>query len=276
MNGPSVKSALSPDPQPLWPGIGCSVFLHGGVGLFAIVISWIGPLLMAFFPSCQPEPLIADNVEVFSVSNLPKRLNVPDKAERVAKVKRPEVPAPKPPDPKPKPEPVKESDLVIEKKDVKPEPKGNTDDAAARKRALEELLEEPDDLLADAPIGETNRVPTDPNGVVGADPRLGSLRSGSKSDPEMAKWQSQVTAKLRQRFKPIGPRSDLKTVMHVWIDPESGRILRYEVAESSGALSFDKAAERAVAATGTIPIPPAKYKPLFAAEYVVVEMVQTE
>ncbi|MEN0063796.1 MAG: TonB C-terminal domain-containing protein [Myxococcota bacterium] len=269
---PSVKSALHPDAQPLWPGIGCSVFLHGGLGVFALVVSWVGPLVMAFFPSCsRVEPLIQDSVEVSVV--LPKRLNVPDKAERAVRREKPKKVVPKE---VPKPDPVKESDLVVKKKDVpEPEPEGNVEDEQARQKALQDLLDddELEDILANAPEGKVDRLPTDPDGEVGADPAIAALGARAKGDPAVGRWKNEVTEKVRARFKPIGPRDDLSTIVHVWFDPRTGRIKRYVVAKSSGVLAFDKAAERAIAVAGTIPKPPPAYQALFDVEYVEIEMV---
>jgi len=271
MGRPSVKSALNPDPQPLWPGIGCSVFLHGGLGLVALVASWLTALL----PSCGDRPPLIDNsVEVFSAETLPRRLNVPDKAERAPRRKKPERPAPKEP---PAPEPVKESDLVVKKEapEPEPEPEGNTDDERARQQALEELLRDEalEDLLADAPEGEVDRLPTDPDGEVGADPTVAVLGAKAQGDPAFARWKAEVVRQLRGRFKPVGSTEGLSVVMNVWFDPRSGRISRWAIGESSGVLSFDKAAERAIEAAGSIPPPPPAYEPLFDAEYVEVEMV---
>ncbi len=274
MNRPPVKSALQPDPQSLWTGLGCSVFLHGGLGVFALAVSWLGPLLMALFPGCQPdELLITDSVEVSMVSA--KRLDVPDKAERAKRRRKPERPVPR--KKTPEPEPVKESDLVVKTKDEpEPEPEGNVDDLEAeRQRAIDELLREQAllDVLADAPEGEVDRLPTNPDGDPDADPALAALGTQATGDPAILRWKQQVTDRFRARFKPIGAPESLVVVMHVWFDPRSGRIERWTVAESSGVLSFDKAAERAIAAAGTIPTPPPKYQALFDAEYVEVEMV---
>lgn len=271
MSRPHIKSALNPDPQPLWPGIGCSVLFHGAVGMLAMLVSWLGPLLVSFFPSCAPEPLISDSVEVSLVS-LPKRLNVPDKAERAPRVQeKPQPPTPEPP----KPDPVKESDLVVKTDEPEPEPDGNVEDEVARQRALDELLREEalDDLLADAPEGEVDRLPTDPDGEVGADPAIAVLGARSQGDPAFARWKAQVVTQLQQRFKPVGSNEGLVTIVHVWFDPRSGKIQRWAIGRSSGVLSFDSAAERAIAGAGTIPTPPATYEPLFDVEYVEIEMV---
>ncbi|MEM6926843.1 MAG: TonB C-terminal domain-containing protein [Myxococcota bacterium] len=268
-----MKSALDPDPQPLWTGIGCSVFLHGGLGGFAFLVSWLGPLFVALFPSCQPDPpLISDSVEVSVVSA--KRLNVPDKAERAKRRKKPTQPVPKK---TPEPEPVKESDLVVKtEKTPEPEPEGNVEDFdAERQRALEELLREEalSDLLADAPEGEVDRLPTNPDGDPNADPALAALGTQATGDPAVARWKLQVTSHLRERFKPVGATEGLMAIVYVWFDPRTGDIERWKVAKGSGVLSFDKAAERAIAAAGTIPKPPPAYEALFDVEYVEVEMV---
>jgi len=266
MSRSSVKSALKPAPQPLWAGLGCSLLLHGGLGLFAFVATWV----MSLFPSCSERPpLIDGSVEVYSVDQLPKRLDVPDKAERARRRDKPEVPAPK----KPAPEPVKESDLVV-KREV-PEPEGNTEEEIARQQAIEQLLRDEAlaDVLTDAPEGEVDRLPTDPDGAVGADPTLAVLSARAQGDAEFSRWKSDVVRELRARFKPVGENAGLETIVQVWFDPRTGRISRWAISRPSGVMAFDRAAERAIEAAGAIPRPPPAYEALFDAEYVEVEMV---
>jgi hypothetical protein len=210
----------------------------------------------ALIPMCNaPKPKISDAIEV-SVVSLPKsKLNVPDRAARV-KRSTGEVPTPEPP-------PVKQSDLKFETDKRKPDA-GNAD-AAARQRLMDDL--ERQRLLEDmiAPEGAQDRDATDPDGAEDA-AALAAVSAGAKGDPEYAKWVGKVQQILMQQFKPLAAvtqeHPDLETLVDITMDPTTGQILSYDVTEPSGVASFDQAAERAVQAVPSLPLPPEKYLPL--------------
>lgn len=252
------RTVLVPERQSLLAYMGCSVLFH----VAAVIGAWGTTaglaVLSALIPMCNaPKPKITESIEV-SVVSLPKsELNVPDRAQR-AKRATGEVakPAPEPP-------PVKQSDLKVKTDAPKPEP-GNVDEAA-RQRMMDEL--ERQRLLEDmlAPEGAVDRDATDPNGDADA-ARLAALGVGSKGDPEFQRWVGQVQQILMQHFKPLTAvtqsQPDLKCLVNITMDSETGRILSYDVAEPSGVVSFDQAAERAVQAVPQLPLPPEKYLPL--------------
>jgi TonB family protein len=259
MSDATLRTALSPEPQPLLPWLVVSVLGH----VFAVGGFWgataLLSLLSAVLPMCAaPPPPITDAIEV-SVVSLPKSAgNVPDRASRVARAEGVQAPNPD------EPPPIARSDLKYQTPEVDPKT-GNTDrsrqqmlDALEREQMLQDLM--------DAPEGPEDRNATDPNGT--ADAAIAALGVGSRGDPEFQRWVAQVQQLLMQHFKPLGAvtegRPDLRCMVKLTVDPEDGSVDGYEVSESSGIVPFDQAAERAVQEIPALPLPPEKYRPLLA------------
>jgi TonB family protein len=242
-----LRTALSPARQPLLGYVGCSVLIH----LTMLGIGAASPLFVliaALFPSCRDEPPM-ETIEVSMVS-LPKSdKSVPDRAARVRAEAGTVADTPPP---------VKESDLVVHQDVPDPDP-GNTEEDR-RKALLEEI--ERRRLLAElenAPDGPRDRDPSDPNGTAKSleDAVLGAQAQG---DPEFARWMKQVQDLLQSKFHPLGTASGIDCVVTIRMDVTSGAVDSYEVTRGSGALAFDSAAERAVADTPKLPLPPEKFR----------------
>jgi hypothetical protein len=255
-SGAGGGSVLVPERQSLFAYVGCSVLFH----VVAVVGAWgttAGIAVMsALLPMCHtPTPKISDAIEVSMVSLPKSKLDVPDRAQRVKRATG-EVPSPVPP-------PIKQSDLKFETD--KPKPDAGNADEAARQQLMEEM--ERERLLEDmmAAEGAVDRDATDPDGEENA-ARLAGIGAGAKGDPEFQRWVGQVQQILMAQFKPLGAasqdRPDLKCLVDIKMDPTTGEITSYEVSGPSGVFSFDQAAERAVQAVPSLPLPPEKYLPL--------------
>lgn len=256
MMGPDSPNPLVAERQPLLSYMGCSVLFHIG----ALASAWLGGAVwsalfvgVSFCRDDKPK----ETIEVSVYTALPKsRLNVPDRPAVAPRRTGQESPIKEPP-------PVKQSDLVIHKEQPVPKPDGN-DEEARRQELLaklerERLMEE----LLNAPEGPVDRRQTDPDGVEGLETAV--IGAAAKGDPEYAKWVAKVRQLMMSHFRPLTQgRTDIKARVVVKVDPSSGVIQSWEVTSPSGVLAFDTAAESAVAATGTIPLPPEKYLPLLA------------
>lgn len=253
------QSALNADSQTLIPGVGCSIFLHGAVGLgwlfFSVVMAQCGPSR----PIIDPDK----TMEVSMVVLKKTQKAVPDRAQR-APVPQGEAT----PEPAEVPPPPRESDLVFEKEKAKTNKGQKTDrDAALEELKRQQMLQE----LMNAPEGTTDRDATDPNSD--SDISINAAGAGNRGDPEFAAYIAKVQAIFQQHFKPLGAitqgNPDLVTTMFIQVDPATGRITDSEVQKSSGIPAYDAAAERAVAEVTTIPLPPEKYLGLVASGYAV-------
>jgi outer membrane biosynthesis protein TonB len=252
-----VRTVLEPEKQSLIPGIGCSIFMHGGVLTSALLFSVITA-------RCGPQRPIIDLNKTMEVSmmSLPKsQLNVPDRAQR--------APVPKGSD-APKtdntPPPV-ESDLAFKTEDA-------VEDAGveqAREQMMAELERQRllDDLMA--PTGATDRDATDPNSTT--DATINASGAAMRGDPEFAAYIAKIQRLFMQVFKPLGAvtsgNPDLVCSIYIVVDTGTGRIDSWEVLKTSGVASYDAAAERAVAQVGTIPLPPEKFLSLVGEGYAV-------
>lgn len=262
---PLFRTVLIPERQPLILPMGCSVLVHVGAVVAALTARGAMALIVATVPWCssEPEPLIKPDIEVSMVS-LPRRLNVPDRA---ARVKRAAGEVPTKPD---EPPPIKESELVVHKEEPKPK-KGNSPkpverpDAAAE-RTRQALLDE----LLNAPEGTVDRNATDPNGT--GDAQLAALGAQAIGDAEFARWKNRVQATLEQKFQPLGNSEGLLVTADIKIDPQTGRILSYELSTRSGVMAYDAAAERAITSTSELPVPPEKYWPLLEVEFITIRL----
>lgn len=252
------RTVLEPESQSLLPGLGCSVFVHGGV---------VGASLLftLFTTHCgSTRPLIdPDRAMEVAVVSLPRsQTNVPDRAQRAPVPKGSDAPTKS----KAEPPPV-QSDLAF--KTPEAEETAGTDDA--REQMLAEL--ERQKLLNDlmAPTGAVDRNATDPNSTHDMD--IGTAGAANRGDPEFAAYIAKVQQLFMQAFKPLGAvtadNPNLVCKVYVTVDPGTGRIRSWEVIESSGIDSFDAAAERAVAEVGTIPLPPEKFLELVQDGYAV-------
>jgi hypothetical protein len=168
------------------------------------------------------------------------------------------------------PAPVRESDLTLNQPDA-PKTKGTTPKVTSkdRDRALRDLLK--DDLLEDTPEGAVDRTASDPNSTT--DDAVNATGLGVPTDPEYARYVSQIEALFRKNFHPLpsitAANPDLLTKVHIEVDPATGGVTGYEITGPSGNESYDRAAESAVQAVPTIPLPPERFRELLAGGYTI-------
>ncbi len=242
-----VRSVLAPERQSLGLHLGCSTLVHGG----AVVILLLFTTLTSMCAGAA-DPLIDDAIQVSVVSMPKSTTSIPDRLQRVRRSQGEPTPAP------PAPMPDKVSDLTIKTPEAKPAP-GMSD--SERRQLLDEL--ERERLLdeMDAPDGAVDRNLSSPDGT--NDAEIAALGVGSRGDPEFLRWQAKVQALMDPHFKPLraltDANPDIVCVVTLILDPESGGIVRYETTAPSGVAAYDLAAERAVAATRSLPLPPEKY-----------------
>ena len=71
--------------------------------------------------------------------------------------------------------------------------------------------------------------------------------------PDSARCTGRSSTPLSNRTRPAGAKR------LVTFDPNTGEVLSYELVERAGVLTFDSAAERALALITKIPLPPPQY-----------------
>ncbi len=253
-----MKSTLHPSGQSLLLPFVLSVFGHGlMLGGFATVT-----LLLTF---CGPrKPIIdpQDSIEVAMVSLPKSKSNMPDRATRA-----PEVAGTPTPTPAPAPDVKHTSDLAIKTEKAKVQKGQDTKRLEEQQKKLLEDLER--EAAMDAAMGQLNQSATDPDSEVEDGAASGAI--GTPTDPEYARYITQVQVLFDDQFNPLqsikNANPDIKTVIHVSVEPGTGRIVRYDVTKPSGNESWDAAARRAVEAITTIPLPPEKYRHLMEQGY---------
>ena len=219
--------------SPVFPGVVGSVAMHVLL-LMALVVA----------QSCAPKsgPLI-DPGQVMEVSllSMPKQTTaMPQKATR--------APEPKQGDDRPTDEVVKtDSEMAA----PEAEREQGQSDEPSREDLLRDLKRaEALAALEDAPEGTEDRLPTSVDGTEGA---TGS--SIGVGDPRLAAYYEQVKQAVLPNFRPLQEDPALRVKLHVTVN-RSGKVLKYSIAQSSGDLSFDQAAVRAVRQTESVPAPP--------------------
>lgn len=235
--------------NPTWE-FAASIGLHLGLVLLALGAQYLQP---------EPEPMIdlSKVIQVQAVA-LPKSTSaMPDRPSRTPDppkgATKSEVPPPPP----------TASEMVIHKDDA-PTPKGEdtpkdrTNDREALLNAArrEALVKDPN-----APLGDEDRTRTDPNGV---DPKDAIFGAGSGNiDPELAKYIAACRAAILPNWTPlpatIAARPDLSVQIVVEVSSE-GKMGESQVYKSSGDSGFDRSAVLALAKTGKLPSPPARFR----------------
>jgi TonB family protein len=221
--------------------------IPGVVGSVAGHAVLVVTLLIA--QSCAPKhaPLInPDEVMEVSLLSMPKQeTRMVQKATRAPEEKQGVQ----------EPEPVEviktDSDMrALEVTPDKGQEKPSRDDALREMKRAEMLA-----ALEDAAEGSQDRLPTSEDGVEGSE---GS--SKGVGDPRLAAYYEKVKKAVLPNFRPLQEDPALKVKLHVTVD-RKGTVLGFEVADSSGDVSFDQAAIRAVKATDTVPAPPEDLMP---------------
>ena len=242
-----MNSALHPAKQSLILPLLLSVVGHGFmVGAFAFLT-----LLLTF---CGPRKTIIDPDSVMEVSMVLAKTDnsMPDRATRA-----PEVSGAPEPSPVPKPDVNHNSDLAI----VKDKAETTEGQADARKREEDLMRQLEMEAAMDAAMGTINQAATDPDSEFEEGATSGNI--GTPSDPEYARYIMQIQQLFDGQFHPLQSIKDanpgIKCVIHVTVEPDTGRIIRYDV-RSSGNEAWDAAARRAVESITSIPLPPEKYR----------------
>ncbi|MDP2312527.1 MAG: TonB family protein [Pseudomonadota bacterium] len=224
------------------------VALLAHVALFAIV-------MVARCSSSSEEPLFKpeDTIQV-ALSGPPKNVTrMPQKAERA-----PEAPKAAASDPTAQPPPPNPSDMAFKTPDA-PKTKGDPNADALQKTRDELRMRQALDNLS-APVGEVDRLASNPDGVEGDE---GTTATSGLNDPELARWQVKAREKVGVNWHPL--RSicvadpTLAVLVAVDVDANGTPQGAPTIKTRSGNVSFDEAAKRAVEATGPLPKPPARF-----------------
>ena len=152
------------------------------------------------------------------------------------------------------------SELVDPQATAKPEEGKATPDEGTPKPTREDLVRDMKRLealaaLEDAAVGTQDRLPTSAEGSEGA---TGS--SVGVGDPRLAAYYEQVKQAVLPNFRPLQDDPTLKVKLHVTVDRD-GKVLKFAVATTSGDVSFDQAALRALRQTTSVPAPPSELMP---------------
>lgn len=93
----------------------------------------------------------------------------------------------------------------------------------------------------------------------------------SPQEAVLASWTGDVRALVAQALKEL-EFGDLEATVHLWIEPESGKILRLELASSSGVDAFDTSALELLEGLAGLPSPPESLWSLLRAEYITLRL----
>ncbi|MCB9777924.1 MAG: TonB family protein [Alphaproteobacteria bacterium] len=227
-------------------------------------------IFLAQCGSCAGEPPLVnpDNVMRVSAVALPKQTGrLPDKPSRtpdnpVAAKEAPPEPvaeAPKGQADAAKPVP-NASDMSLQKDEPR---KGTTKDRTDAREALlnsarrEALVKDPN-----APLGDTDRPRTSPDGVSIDEAIFGPGGDGI-NDPELARWKVQAEEALRANWTPlpatVAGHPDYVVYLVVPVGPD-GKLGKPQVYKGTGDSGFDRSAIMAVMKTGRVPPPPEKWR----------------
>jgi len=229
-------------------GIG-SLDFGASLGMHALVAS----LLLAV-RGCEgaDRPLFdADEVMTVQMVSLPKaRGRLPDRATRAPAqaAGAPDAVAP----------PVS-SDMAYHDPTAAPTRGGDRTDR--RKDLLETLRrQQASGVPSDAPLGDVDRLATDPDGALSDEFLFGGTGSGIPADPDLARYNMDLRQAVIPNWTPL-PRilqenPSAWAVVEVTLHPD-GRVAR-----SSGIGSFDESCLRAVQRSGRLPLPPARFSAL--------------
>ena len=158
------------------------------------------------------------------------------------------------------------SDLAVKTK------KARTNEGVDTKK-LEDAMAELERQQAldnmEAALGQLDQNATDPNSDLDEASANGAVNA--MGDPEYARYINQVSQAFMAEFHPLQSIRDanpgIRCVIHVQVEPATGRIVRSDVTRPSGVEAFDAAARRAVEALSTVPLPPEKFRDRLAQGY---------
>lgn len=252
-----MKSTLHATGDSLLLPLFASVFAHGGSLAMFMVFS----VVLTYCGDSKPVIDTSQAMEVAMVS-LPKSASrMPDMATRA-----PEPVGAPTPAPQPAPEVKHTSDLAVKTE------KAKANEGVDTKR-LEDALKqfERDQALRDmdAALGAITRSATDPDG---SDDGQAGGNVGTPSDPEYARYILLVQRTFQDQFHPLKSIRDanpgIVCRVHVSVDA-AGTVTGSTITRSSGVPAWDAAAQRAVDAVSSIPLPPEKYRDRLSRGYTI-------
>ncbi len=228
-----------------------SLVMHGGLAGF-----------LALSKACKPDDsaLLMPDMDVMMVP-LPKATGrLPDRASRAP---RPAQGADTPAPPKQSdPDQMRFEDPEKEKSQGDPQPQDRSDE---RRDLLRDLKRQQAlDALRDAPIGDADRMATDPDSTLTVEEAFGLGGGiGGPVDPLAARYLLELRQTLLPHWNPL-PRvieenPSAFTVVDIWIT-DTGRYKSADVKVGSGNDSFDRSCLTAVAKAGSLPLPPDKFR----------------
>lgn len=237
-----------------------------------------GLALISALPSCQSSPLLIEDAIEVSLVSLPqsndKMAQMDVRAATAPAPVAPDAPAPEDApgladDGAAEPEPVTQSEMVVQKPDAN-ESRGDPDREhreserrdALRRLALSNL---------DAPVGANDSSASDPDSTSSERIDLGG--SGTITDPELARYSQRVRELFMSRFNPLPTLAeqnpDIGCQIMVRFDLDTGQVTSWSWVSRSGNPSWDGAAERAVEAVTTVPLPPERHRAKFVNGYLI-------
>ena len=218
--------------------------------------------MLAISKTCKPDDssLLMPDMDVMMVP-LPKAAGrLPDRASRAP---RPAQGADTPAPPKQSdPNQMSFEDPTKEKSKGNPKPEDHSD---ARQDLMRDLKRQQAlDALRDAPIGDADRMATDPDSTLTVEEAFGLGGGfGGPVDPDAARYLLELRAALLPHWNPlpkiIEQNPDIFTVLDVWIS-DSGKYKSADIKIGSRNDSFDRSCLTAVAKAGTLPVPPDKFR----------------
>jgi len=240
--------------RPTWE-VGASLGVHAllAAGLF------VGEILTR--PESKP---LLDPSQIMMVTAVALPRQTTRLPERPTRTPDPPKVAPAPEPSNTPPPPPTASDLVLHKDDA-PKPASAPEQAPDRTQDRQELLRQmqKQQALKDmtAALGDQDRPRTDPNGVDPEDAMFGAS-NGLMMDKEAAAWWSKASGQIWANWTPlpatVAAHPSYVTFVKVKIAAD-GTMSDAEIYKSSSDSSFDRTAILAIAKTGRVQAPPAKF-----------------
>lgn len=231
--------------------IALSVVLHAGMA---------GALALA--RGCAPESeALFDPNDVMEVSMAVLPKSAGRQADRASRAPRPaEGDARAAAPPEPSTDQMTYQDPTRERtQGEKPKDRSKERDELLRSLQRDQLARS----MADAPIGDADRLATDPDSTLSMEEAFGFGGGVGPQDPEAVRYLLELRQLLLPNWNPL-PRiveenPSLFTVVDVWLDGD-GRIQETGVAQGSKNDSFDRACTLALAKVARLPLPPERFR----------------
>jgi hypothetical protein len=204
------------------------------------------------------EPLFKpqETIQV-ALSGAPKNVTrMPQKAERAPDAFRAPSTDVKAPPPTPT-----NSDMAFQTPDA-PKTKGDPN-AEARQKAMDELRRRQALRDLTAPLGDEDRLASNPEGVEGGS---GANASAGVNDPALARWAERAKQQISANWHPLQRDPNLVVVLLIEVEASGRQSAAPKVRKSSGSVSFDETARRAAETTPNLGRLPEKFPDGLAVE----------